>query len=118
MTEIRHRHTGFVLVSHDGNLRKAIGDAIKRGVDLREADLQGCDLSDIVLHGADLRDCDLRWADLHGASLRDCDLRGALLDGACLECADLRGVKTRRRTEFRDANISCALLRDENEKGA
>lgn len=53
-------------------------------IDLRDADLRGIDLSQLLLGGADLRDTDLQQA-----SLQDTDLRFADLSRANLAHADL-----------------------------
>jgi hypothetical protein len=82
------------------------GYEIKRGADLRDADLCGANLRDANLCGADLRDADLYGADLYGADLRDADLRGADLCGANLRGANLCGA------DLRDADLSGANLCD------
>ena len=62
MIEIKHRHTGKVLLTVNApSLRDAV---------LRDADLSGADLSGADLRGADLSDADLSDADLRGADLR------------------------------------------------
>jgi uncharacterized protein YjbI with pentapeptide repeats len=59
--EIKHRYTGDVINSGEGDLR---------GADLRGAYLRGADLGGADLRGADLRGAYLRGADLGGADLR------------------------------------------------
>jgi Pentapeptide repeats (8 copies) len=81
------------------------GYEIKRGVDLRYANLRGADLRGADLRDADLRYANLRGADLRGADLRDADLRGADLRDADLRYANLRGV------DLRYANLRGADLR-------
>ena len=76
--EIRNRWTGSVVFEYtkEGNtITETVLDAIRRGADLR-----GADLRDANLCGANLRDANLCDADLRGANLRDADLRGANLD--------------------------------------
>lgn len=65
------------------NRKKAEGQAANltgcdfSGMDLRDLEADGLDLSDSVFHHADLRGVDLRNANLEGASLH-----GALIAGA------------------------------------
>ena len=115
--EIRNRWTGSVVFEYtkEGNtITETVLDAIRRGADLRGADLYGADLRDANLcganlrdadlRGANLRDADLRCADLCGANLRDADLRGADLRGANLYGADLRGANLR---DAKGCYLSC-----------
>jgi uncharacterized protein YjbI with pentapeptide repeats len=67
--------------------------------DLRDADLEGADLSGVVLPQADLTSANLRNARMHGAILRRAILHGANLSNAVLNNADLYG-----------ANLSFATL--------
>ena len=81
------------------------------------------DLRDAVLEGADLSYANLRGADLRYASLSYTDLRGADLSGANLAGADLRGADLRVRASLRgadlwDANLSGADLRGADLWGA
>jgi Pentapeptide repeats (8 copies) len=72
-------------------------------ISLKDADLSGADLHDLLLIGADLRfaklsNVDLRRAYLSNvlliyADLRDAELHGAILRGAELKGADLTGAK-------------------------
>ena len=83
--EIRNRWTGSVVFEYtkEGNtITETVLDAIRRGADLRDADLCGADLCDADLCGANLCDADLRGADLRGANLYGADLRGANLRNA------------------------------------
>ena len=120
--EIRNRWTGSVVFEYtkEGNtITETVLDAIRRGADLRDADLCGADLRGSNLRcadlcGADLRGSNLRCAnlcdanlcdaDLCGAYLRDADLRGANLCDANLYGADLRGTDL-RGTDLRGANL-------------
>jgi hypothetical protein len=77
------------------------------GIDLGNADMQGCtltkaDLRNARLAGADLRNANLAGALMNGADLRDADLRGAHLDG----------------TQFARANLAHANLAGASCKGA
>ena len=99
--EIRNRWTGSVVFEYtkEGNtITETVLDAIRRGADLRDANLCGADLRGSNLRcanlcDADLRDADLRGANLYGANLRDADLRGADLRGTDLRGANLRDAK-------------------------
>ena len=110
--EIRNRWTGSVVFEYtkEGNtITETVLDAIRRGADLRDADLCGADLRGsnlcgAYLRGANLCDADLRDANLCGAYLRGANLYGADLCDANLYGADLRG------TDLRDAKgcyLSC-----------
>ena len=128
--EIRNRWTGSVVFEYtkEGNtITETVLDAIRRGANLRDAnlrdaDLRGANLCDADLRGANLRDanlcganlCDanLRSANLSGANLRDADLRCANLCGANLYGADLRGA------DLRGANLYGADLRGANLRDA
>ncbi len=90
------------------------------GAILRQANLRGANLSNVVLMGADLRQADLRDSILvntfftKGANLEQADLRGATMKGtfftnANLRQADLRGVTlidgSLERADLRGAKI-------------
>jgi uncharacterized protein YjbI with pentapeptide repeats len=67
-------------------------------LDLSEANLEGCNLTEASLAGANfagavLRNGGLMAADLTGACLCDADLRGVSLHRARMQGADLRGAK-------------------------
>ena len=107
--EIRNRWTGSVVFEYtkEGNtITETVLDAIRRGANLRGADLRGANL-----RGANLRGANLRDADLCGANLRDADLCGAYLCGADLCDADLRGANL-CGADLYDANLRDADLRD------
>jgi len=98
-------------VKKGADLRGAdLRDAYLRGADLRGADLQGADLQGAYLQGADLQGAYLRDADLQGAYLRDADLQGADLRGAYLQGADLQGADLRGAYLW-DADLRGADLR-------
>lgn len=70
---IRNRWTGSVVFEYtkEGNtITETVLDAIRRGADLRDADLYGANLRGANLYGADLRNANLCDADLCGANLR------------------------------------------------
>jgi hypothetical protein len=94
----------FEFEKEDNSIKETLIEGVKRGVDLRGADLRGADLRDAYLRGADLRGAYLRGADLRGADLRDADLRGADLRDAYLRGADLRGADL-RGADLRDADL-------------
>ena len=107
--EIRNRWTGAVVFEYtkEGNtITETVLEAIRRGADLRGADLRSADLRSANLRDADLRSADLRNADLRGADLRNADLRGANLSDADLRSADLSDA------DLRGANLRDANLRD------
>ena len=85
----------FEFEKEDNTIKDTVIEAIKKGADLRGANLRGADLRGANLRGADLRSADLRGADLRSADLRGADLRGADLRGAYLRSADLRGADLR-----------------------
>ena len=133
--EIRNRWTGSVVFEYtkEGNtITETVLDAIRRGANLRDADLRGADLCGANLRDADLRDADLYGADLRGADLRDADLCGANLCGAALCGADLYGADLcdanlrdadlygadLRGANLCDADLRGANLRDANLRGA
>ena len=128
--EIRNRWTGAVVFEYtkEGNtITETVLEAIRRGADLRganlrNADLCGANLSDADLRSADLRDANLRNADLRSANLRDADLRSADLRSADLRGADLCDANLRnadlRGANLRDADLRSADLRSADLRGA
>ncbi len=90
------------------------------GAILREANLRGANLSNIVFLGADLRGADLRGSTLTntfftgGANLQKADLRGARMDGTFFTNADLRNADLRGATltkgSLESANLSGAKI--------
>ena len=101
--EIKHKHTGAVLMAGVGTLS---------GADLSGANLTGADLSDADLSGANLTDANLSDANLYGANLYGANLYGADLYGANLYGANLTGAHLSR------ANLTDADLSDANLYGA
>jgi uncharacterized protein YjbI with pentapeptide repeats len=87
-----HKRRPLKLVYELGLLKKP--DPV---LELKNAGLDGANLSELTLHnaclnGADLRGADLHGADLEGSNLNQADLRGANLRGADLSGADLSGA--------------------------
>ena len=123
--EIRNRWTGSVVFEYtkEGNtITETVLDAIRRGADLRDADLCGADLRcanlcDADLCGADLRGSNLRCANLCDADLCDANLCGANLCDADLCDANLCGAYL-RGANLRGANLCDADLRGANLYGA
>jgi uncharacterized protein YjbI with pentapeptide repeats len=96
MIEIRHIHTGAVL--------------------MRVESLQEADLRQANLRHADLRRVDLNCVDLDQANLAFANLDGALMDSASLMFADLSFAKLRGASlwsaHIRQADLSSADLRN------
>ena len=128
--EIRNRWTGSVVFEYtkEGNtITETVLDAIRRGANLRDADLRDANLCGANLCDADLRDANLRDANLCGANLRDANLRSANLSGANLRDADLRCANLcganlygadLRGADLRGANLYGADLRGANLRDA
>ena len=113
--EIRNRWTGSVVFEYtkEGNtITETVLDAIRRGADLRDANLCGAYLRGADLRGANLYGADLRGTDLRGANLRGANLYGADLCDAYLRFANLCDA------DLCDANLCGAYLRDANLYGA
>ena len=118
--EIRNRWTGSVVFEYtkEGNtITETVLDAIRRGADLRDADLCGADLRGSNLRCADLCGADLRGSNLRCANLCDADLCDANLCGAYLRGANLYGADL-CDADLRDANLRDADLRGANLRGA
>ena len=87
-----------ILVAAEPSFRPPVGryrdlsGARLCSIDLRVADLSGCNLQRADLTGAKLCDADLRGADLTGAKLRGADLSRAILTGCVLTDTDLEGA--------------------------
>jgi hypothetical protein len=76
MVEIKHRHTGAVIHTHDG-------------ASLARANLTGANLAGANLTGANLTGANLTGANLTGANLTGANLTGANLTEARLDAANL-----------------------------
>jgi hypothetical protein len=99
-----HKRRPLKLVYELGLLKKP--DPV---LELKNAGLDGANLSELTLHNACLNGADLRRADLHGADLEGSNLNQADLRGANLRGADLSGA------DLTDANL---LPYDENNPAA
>jgi Pentapeptide repeats (8 copies) len=85
--------------------------------DLFNAFLQGANLSfsqlqDTILSNAQLQGSDLYFAELQGATLSGTRLQGADLTRAEMQGAELAWTEFDRRTDFSDINLSGAALRE------
>ena len=123
--EIRNRWTGSVVFEYtkEGNtITETVLDAIRRGANLRDADLCDANLRGSNLRCANLCDVDLRGADLCGANLCGADLCGANLCGANLRDADLCNANLRGANlcdaDLRGADLYGADLRSTDLRGA
>ena len=125
--QIKNRWTGSILFEYEkenNTMKDTLQEAVKIGINLRNAFLIGADLSGIDLGGIDLGGINLREACLRGAylvdtnladaNLVDANLKGAYLVGACLRGAYLRGAylvgtdlgdNNLRGTNFRGVNL-------------
>ena len=74
-----YKSVSYELTKENNTIKDTIEEAVRSGVNLRYADLEG----------ADLRGADLRCAKLHGANLRFANLENVILSDANLRCADL-----------------------------
>ena len=118
--EIRNRWTGSVVFEYtkEGNtITETVLDAIRRGANLRDADLRDANLCGANLCDADLRDANLRDPNQGGANLCDANLRDANLCGANLSDANLR-IANLSGANLRDADLRCANLCGANLYGA
>jgi len=92
-----------------------------KGIEGKNADLSGCDLSDSKLRGCDLSGCDLSDSNLSRCDLSGCDLRGCDLSDSNLSRCDLSGCDLRgcdlRGCDLSDSNLSRCDLSDSNLSG-
>ena len=77
------------LIIEAESFKDALESSIKRGEDLKYANLEGADLSYAKLSYANLSYANLSGAKLEGAKLEGANLEGAKLSGANLSYADL-----------------------------
>ena len=91
-----------IFKSANRTIKDAIEEAIKKGVNLRYADLWRANLS-----GASLIGADLSCVDLIGANLRNADLRNANLSDADLSGANLSGAILRYAKNVPNIPMSC-----------
>ena len=100
------------LIIEAESFKDALESSIKRGKDLKYANLSGANLEGAKLEGANLLYADLSYADLSYAKLSYANLSGAKLEGANLEGAKLSGAK------LLYADLSYAKLEGANLEGA
>ena len=81
------------LIIEAESFKDALESSIKRGEDLKYANLEGADLSYAKLSYANLSYANLSGAKLEGAKLEGANLEGAKLSGANLSYADLSYAK-------------------------
>ena len=89
-----------------------------QGACLREANLQGANLSWANLQGAYLRNANLQGADLVWANLQGANLREANLQGADLQCANLQDAELAGGANLQGAKLSRANLQNADLRGA
>lgn len=82
------------------------------GINLRGANLSGCDLREANMRNVNLSDANLCSADMRGVDLRFANLRGADMLGADLRFADMRGV------DLQNADLHNVDLRFTDMRGA
>ena len=99
----------FEYEKEDNSVKDTVEEAVKRGINLCEADLHGADLSEANLCRADLSFADLHGANLYGATLCEADLHCALLYRADLSEANLSGAYL-RWANLSESNLSGAYL--------
>jgi HD-GYP domain-containing protein (c-di-GMP phosphodiesterase class II) len=80
----------------------------ENGVDLRDRDFSGMDLSGYVFNGADLRGANFRGANLTKANFTNADLRGADFTDANATEANFAGADVRGGTVFTGTNLTKA----------
>ena len=96
--EIKNRHTGEVIYSHEceGNtIKKTVEKAVKENANLWNAYLWNANLRNANLGNADLRNANLGNANLRNADLRNANLRNAYLGNAYLRNANLENAKNK-----------------------
>jgi uncharacterized protein YjbI with pentapeptide repeats len=88
------RNNHVFVVRKGADLREAdLSGADLRRADLRETNFQGALLVQANLEEANLAEANLRNADLREANLRKANLEGAILNGCDLRRADLLGAR-------------------------
>ena len=117
---------GVVLFVHtvkNNSIKITVEEAVKKNVNLFEANLtnaklkrvnfKGADLNRVNFEGANLECANLEGADLTGANFEGADLTGANFEGANLEGADLKGADL-NCVNFEGANLEGANLEGAN----
>jgi uncharacterized protein YjbI with pentapeptide repeats len=88
---IRKLSDAFIYESEKDTRRAAVEEAVKRGVDLREADLTNSDFREADLSQGSFEGANFRKSGLRGAKLRDVNFKNAILSETDLRGADLSG---------------------------
>ena len=110
--DIKNVYDAVIFASAALTVKDALLEAVRKGVNLRRANLREADLCGANLCEADLYGANLCEANLCGANLRGASLRGANLCGANLRRANLRGA------DLCGANLCEANLCGANLRGA
>ena len=106
---------GVVLFVHtvkNNSIKITVEEAIKKNVNLFEANLANAKLKRVNFKGANLYWVDLEGANLEGANLEGANLEGADLTGANFEGANLEGAY------LKGANLNCVNFEGANLEGA
>ena len=99
--------------------RDLVIERLRRGMDLRELDLSGANLSGLTLAAVDLTGSDMSGADLTGTVLDGANFSQALLTRAVIENTSFRnalfqqsnlGATTLLRADFTEATLSALVL--------
>lgn len=126
----------FVHTAENNSIEITVEEAVKKNVNLFEANLTNAKLKGANFEGANLKGAFLYWADLEGANLvganfeganmkganlKGANLRYATLEGVNLEGANLKGAFLYRadleRASLKDANLRYATFEGANLKG-
>lgn len=98
-------------VKRGADLRKAnLGNAYLWGAKLQNAQLRGANAQNATLTDAHLKDADLCLADLQNAGLWGADLENTKLEYAKLQKARLQTAKLKGDVDLRNANLTDAEL--------
>ena len=103
---------GVVLFTHtaeNNSIEITIEEAVKKNVNLFEANLANAKLKGANFEGVNLKGAYLYWADLEGANLVGANFEGANLEGANLKGANLR-YATLEGVNLEGANMKGAFL--------
>ena len=91
--EIRNWITQEIIYSAEAeSMRELVETAVKKGINLKEANLAQANLKGATLERANLKGANLEGATLWGANLKEANLKGANLWGANLKGATLWGA--------------------------
>ena len=111
---------GVVLFVHtvkNNSIKITVEEAVKKNVNLFEANLANAKLKRVNFKGANLY-----WVDLEGANLEGANLEGAYLTGVNFEGADLTGANFEganlKGAYLKGANLNCVNFEGANLEGA